>query len=536
MLLEHQQPAVLHELVDIVPGQPLRRTDRGRFLRALGLSVPAEEVEALASVGNALASTAKATNSATAASARADAAESTGDDASAAVSDRAAILLSVGQAAFEMPLPPRWTEQVDVRGLVYFANATRTGSTWEHPLFPAFRETLGFAASLLDRGCGLREAAEGVQEHLAEVQSRATDQLLSWTGPHLTEGSLDEFFHDEATGHSSWENPVEVWQYELHARYWLLVQLLQQLDPLLGGCAAGGEGALEAAAPASTGLTPRFGECPSPLSVGSPSYMSPGYARIRAALGDEVAGALESTLTHSCLSPAVRSHATDIASSLASSILSIRLDPRPPRPVTATPPPPRATKGELPVAPAQKPRPPRPAPHLRHLAAPPRANDAFAAEALLQAVAAPPSGNVAGLPPGVPPPPSAPPVTAGGSTHHGEAKVLPARALRASTWPAAPQPSAQGAAGASLCVEVVESPGHTSALRVPLGRSAGVREEALPLVASPLGSRSPVPASPAAAAAAAFAATGPMSAWAEDGSAPKGEKRHSKRSSSCLVA
>mmetsp|Transcript_6815 Transcript_6815/g.18803 ORF Transcript_6815/g.18803 Transcript_6815/m.18803 type:complete len:668 (+) Transcript_6815:172-2175(+) len=317
----HPEVAIVQELVDIVPGQPLRRTDRSRFLRALGckLESPSQKDE---------------------------------------------ILKSVGDAAYELPLPPRWSEQVDIRGYVYFSNALRTDATWQHPLLPAFRETFDFAARTIDESLtaeNLQEAASSVQAHLEHVQARASRHLQEWTGPHKTDSCEDEFFFNEITEESSWENPLEVWQYDLHARYWLLVQVLQQLHdrqlarrPIMSVVTLPGE---IGAAPD----TPRFNDR---------SASSVPALPLTGLLGEDTASAMEDTLSTSGLSAAVRSHATTIASSLISSALSFK-------------PQSECSMGSahLRIPPGQRPgsahpRPPRrPPPPLRHLAAPPRVSD-----------------------------------------------------------------------------------------------------------------------------------------------------------------
>jgi len=163
---------VLQEIVDIEPGAPLRRTDRARFLRALGVDV--------------------------------------GQTASLSCSNDATsrILRHVGDAAYEMPLPPRWTEQVDVRGFVYFSHALQSEATWEHPLLDAFRETMEFARKAIDSKKSLDEAASTVSTHLQTVQDKAVKQLNEWSGPYKTGDNNDEFFFNESTGQSSWVSPV----------------------------------------------------------------------------------------------------------------------------------------------------------------------------------------------------------------------------------------------------------------------------------------------------------------------------------------
>lgn len=323
----HSEIAVLQELVDIVPGAPLRMTDRARFMHALGISGSDDDSSSIDADRRQV----------DAAAGEMDMANST---------SKARILRSVGDAAYEMPLPPRWAEQVDVRGFVYFSHALQTEATWEHPLLDAFRDTVDFAGQLVDAQTPLEETAASVEKHLRVVQGRAAEALKEWSGPHRTPGSNDDFFHNETTNESSWQSPLEVWQYELHARYWLLVQLLQHLH---GKDAASPKEEVVPTLESSTSLTtPRFA----------------GLTRMNTDDG-------ESQWSSSIISVAVRSHATGIASSLASSAPSFGAHAQ----CIVTPTPVCALGDELPRIPP--PPPVRPPPPLRHLAAPPRINDAL---------------------------------------------------------------------------------------------------------------------------------------------------------------
>lgn len=412
----------MEELVDIVPGQPLRRTDRPRFLRALGIDVEDQSPNGI-------------------------------------------ILKCVGDAAYEMPLPPRYSEQVDVRGFVYFSSAVLTEAMWQHPLLPAYRETLEFARQQTPKTLisgQLEDVAEAVRRHLEEVQARAAKQLQEWTGPHAAEDYTDEFFYNEVTEESSWESPLEMWQYNIHARYWLLVQLMQKLheqhviaaakSPVPPAHARGGKDPSgRAAAPlddASLGEeTPRFAPA-TPLSVPPQGLRG---------LLDETAS-LENTLSISGVSASVRSHATTIATSLVSSCLSFK--PLAELPIGSRPSTASGASGVRPPGrpPSQsQPRAPRKAPPpMRQLAAPPRLADAVPTDAVLRQT----SGG-----PGVP--------SFAGST----ATAGFGRAAGASVAPGAqPPPPAQPAAG-EVVRRVNMAPTVTSA---PDPRSANPRKPPSP--------------------------------------------------------
>lgn len=332
--------AVLQELVDVVPGAPLRRSDREHFLQTLGLGLPGIATTGSTSAGN---------------SSSASVALRDREKARSAAKMR--ILRCIGEAAYDMPLPPKWTEQVDVRGYVYFSNALRTEAVWEHPLRSDFKETIDFASGLID-GAGLAEAAASVRDHLKEVQDRAAHQLKDWTGPHCPEDGGDEFFYNTATDESSWESPLEAWQYELHARYWLLVQLLEQMHkwqtPHQSLYDATPRPCMEPAEAYGAARRQGFGTQDKPSSIAG-------------SFGQSAASKFERTMSESGLSAEVRSHATEIAESLVSSTPSFC-----PGGIGSS----DSFRAGSKSGPTRKPPPPRrPPPPMRHLAAPPRISD-----------------------------------------------------------------------------------------------------------------------------------------------------------------
>merc|ERR1719335_1733793 len=81
---------------------------------------------------------------------------------------------------------------------------------------------------MVDEELSLEVMVSRVEANLKEIQQRACTALQPWSGPHRHNG--EEFFYREDTGESSWVNPLEQWQYDLHTRYWLLVQCLQECD------------------------------------------------------------------------------------------------------------------------------------------------------------------------------------------------------------------------------------------------------------------------------------------------------------------
>lgn len=333
---------ILQELVDIVPGPPLRRTDRGRFFQALGIT---RETDSTAH-----------------------------KDAF-----RTRLLSCVGDAAYEMPLPPRWSEQVDVRGYIYFAHALKSDATWEHPLSEAFKEILELAHDILHTQPTLVESAAQIQKHLKEVQLRAAHALRGWSGPYKPPGTHDEYFFNEFTNDSSWESPSDVWQYELHARYLLLMRVLQCLHDDEGNVHERKNGVCQgrtsadsgqsAVAVSSLGDSVDSGDgCTSTVRViVAPKAKAPSLEDTASSVT-----LLGSRFSDSQMSAAVRSKATDIASSLWSAP-SFGANSHCVITVAETS---GTTTTRASTQRSNQPRPPMRSPaKLRHLAAPPRMND-----------------------------------------------------------------------------------------------------------------------------------------------------------------
>jgi len=142
---------------------------------------------------------------------------------------RVQLLKRLGDTAYELPLPPGWTEHVDFRGFVYFGHALREETSWDHPLRTVFKDTAVFARGLINVGLGVMEAASAIKTHLAAIQALVAEQLEDWSGPYLDDSTGEDFYYNSNTGASVWENPMEALQYELHARYVLLIEFLEAL-------------------------------------------------------------------------------------------------------------------------------------------------------------------------------------------------------------------------------------------------------------------------------------------------------------------
>lgn len=138
-------------------------------------------------------------------------------------------LLRVAEHCFLKPYPPGWSEEVDpASGALYFFHAPTDKSLWTHPLETTFTEVLAFVQNAI--GIAVVTLAERIEAHLHQAQQRATEQLEGWTGPHCGWTESNQYFYNTITQLSSWEDPREPWQYELHVRYDLLLGFLVEQE------------------------------------------------------------------------------------------------------------------------------------------------------------------------------------------------------------------------------------------------------------------------------------------------------------------
>ncbi|CAE8598708.1 unnamed protein product, partial [Polarella glacialis] len=134
----------------------------------------------------------------------------------------------VAKKASITPYPPHWSEELDAAsGALYFYNDVRDESLWRHPLSETFREVLEQVGQFVTERLRLDQLAARIEEVLAEIQRRASEELEQWIGPlQGGEDFSDSYFYNSQTGLSSWEDPRERWKYDIHVRYDLLVGYL----------------------------------------------------------------------------------------------------------------------------------------------------------------------------------------------------------------------------------------------------------------------------------------------------------------------
>ncbi|CAK9108781.1 unnamed protein product [Durusdinium trenchii] len=133
-------------------------------------------------------------------------------------------VLEVARKAHGLPYPPHWSEELDAAsGALYFYHELRDESSWQHPLTDTFREVLHQVTSFAGERLRLDQLAGRIEESLTEIQARAAADLQQWTGPL---GDTEQYYYNNATGCSTWEDPCERWRYDIHVRYDLLVGFL----------------------------------------------------------------------------------------------------------------------------------------------------------------------------------------------------------------------------------------------------------------------------------------------------------------------
>jgi len=187
------------------------------------------------------------------------------------------LLEVVAATAYAFPLPTSWSEQADSEGRVYFWHERRMESTWQHPLMPTFQATLAVMAEL-EKASMMQDITDAVAAHLKKAEERALQVVTGWTGPHAaprrSSDGQQEFYYNERTSESSWENPIEAAQYELFVQFELFVRCLSCLDRKLRATSPTGTVRYVQAAgrrPAGRvdGKLPEFSD----LELGFPSFL-----------------------------------------------------------------------------------------------------------------------------------------------------------------------------------------------------------------------------------------------------------------------
>jgi len=305
-------------LNDMVPGPNLRYTDPDRFLEDMHLS---ENADVLGRPVDRL---------------------------------RAQLLRVLGESAYMLPLPPGWSEYTQ-DSYVYFSHVLKEEASWQHPLQTVFQETAVFVRGLINVGLEVAEAADAIKTHLADVQAAAAKELEAWSGPYTDQRSSEEFYYNAITAESVWENPSETLQYELYARYTLLIEFLnalhqhheagiesQDLSPLRPRVSSGSpDGRFSTGNPDSHFSSVSPDGSPARRRAAKEDWDHPSVTRARST-ASVVSLADSLSLLTSSLSPAVQPFALGIASGLTA-VGRVRTSGTSAKGLTRPPPPPAGT-------------------------------------------------------------------------------------------------------------------------------------------------------------------------------------------------
>lgn len=108
------------------------------------------------------------------------------------------------------PLPPGWRKSKVAPGDVPEYACDATGEVTETP--PSFK----YFVRLADLAIRVRlddtvaEKAHVIARHiLQDAKEQAQAEEKKWTGPHIDPGSQEGFYHNPATGESSWDSPAD---------------------------------------------------------------------------------------------------------------------------------------------------------------------------------------------------------------------------------------------------------------------------------------------------------------------------------------
>eukprot|EP00927_Polykrikos_kofoidii_P085702 TRINITY_DN9388_c0_g2_i1.p1 TRINITY_DN9388_c0_g2~~TRINITY_DN9388_c0_g2_i1.p1 ORF type:complete len:310 (-),score=61.48 TRINITY_DN9388_c0_g2_i1:127-1056(-) len=139
--------------------------------------------------------------------------------------------VEVARRAHSTAYPPHWSEEYDAAsGGLYFYNYLLDVAIWQHPLTETFREIVQLVSRLVSEKLDPLELAQHIEASLMEAQELAVADLGDWVGPLPGSDGTGEYFHNRKTNKSQWEDPREVWQYNLQVRYDLLVGFLVQSE------------------------------------------------------------------------------------------------------------------------------------------------------------------------------------------------------------------------------------------------------------------------------------------------------------------
>jgi len=140
------------------------------------------------------------------------------------------------EEAYSSPVPQGWRACDDEEGNTYYYHELTGETTWEHPTDKTYREVLRVIRTLEAEVVAMPPKSpstkikmmEIIGEHLHEMQVQATTALEQWSGPHDAGDGLSQFYHNIATGRSTWYSPRFEWEHDIFLQYSLLHRFVSQ--------------------------------------------------------------------------------------------------------------------------------------------------------------------------------------------------------------------------------------------------------------------------------------------------------------------
>lgn len=133
----------------------------------------------------------------------------------------------IAKEAYLAPVPPNWSEFTDAEGRIYFYHHVRDESSWSHPFDQLYREVIKLAQGF--RHQTREESEQIIESHLAIVHEKAIAQLDGFSGPYKADDD-NEYYYNDKTNVSLWENPCIEFEVDLRTRHHILYGALLSRD------------------------------------------------------------------------------------------------------------------------------------------------------------------------------------------------------------------------------------------------------------------------------------------------------------------
>mmetsp|Transcript_60501 Transcript_60501/g.155915 ORF Transcript_60501/g.155915 Transcript_60501/m.155915 type:complete len:307 (-) Transcript_60501:51-971(-) len=149
--------------------------------------------------------------------------------------DASGLVMVAAHHMFAAPLPPHWSEQFDEGSRVYFHNSTTDESLWGHPHEKMFKELVAELETWRPDE-PLADVYQKCDAHLRKAQKQASEAISQWTShdapkgpeeaPENGDGAAAQFYFNNSTGESRWEDPRESVEFDLRQRHAILCECI----------------------------------------------------------------------------------------------------------------------------------------------------------------------------------------------------------------------------------------------------------------------------------------------------------------------